>query len=186
MNPAQFLLCLIDASRSGEIQGRTLLQKRAYFVSLLTSSSVELGFDAHYYGPYSAIVDGTVVELKNLGFVEETGTGFGVVSGGFEMRRYDYRLSPDGKRVVESLRGSDSYQKIQQALERISAAGDPNYMELSMAAKAFYILRKENRPMTRDQLAHAAESFNWQIGQVSLERAILFLRNLGLTEEAKA
>jgi uncharacterized protein YwgA len=182
MNPVQFLISLIDAN-GGEVQGRTLLQKRAYFVSLLTNIEVNLGFDAHYYGPYSATVDGTVTEMKNLGLVEEASTGFGVVSGGFEMRRYDYRLTEDGKLLVERKRASDDYRKIKDALDRISAAGNPNYVELSIAAKAFFILRKNNTPMTTTQLVEAAKKFNWEINEASSQKAVQFLRNLNLAQD---
>jgi hypothetical protein len=182
MNPVQFLISLIDAN-GGEVQGRTLLQKRAYFVSLLTGIKVSLGFDAHYYGPYSATVDGTVAEMKNLGFIEEASTGFGVVSGGFEMRRYDYRLTPDGECLVEQLRDSDDYKKIKRASDQIAAAGDPNYIELSIAAKAYFILHRNNSPMTANELAEAAKKFSWEISQESLQNAFRILRNLGLTQE---
>jgi hypothetical protein len=160
-----------------------LLQKQAYFVSLLTDIRVNLGFDAHYYGPYSATVEGTIAEMKNLGFVDEASTGFGVVSGGFEMRRYDYRLTPDGKRLLEPVRNSSEYAKIKRALDQIKAAGNPNYMELSIAAKAFFILRKNNSPMTSNELVEAAGKFNWEISPAYLKKAVLFLHNLNLIRE---
>lgn len=183
MNPLFFLISLIDAS-GGEIQGRTLLQKRAYFVSVLVGQGVSLGFDAHYYGPYSATVDGTIAEMNNLGLVEEANTGFGVMSGGFEMRRYDYRLTLDGKRIIGAISSSQDYSEIKAAYEKILAAGDPNYLELSIAAKAYFILRKKKVPMTTAELAEEAKSFRWDIKPASLSKAVEFLRNLGLTQEA--
>lgn len=184
MNPVFFLISLIDAS-GGEVQGRTLLQKRAYFASLLAGLNVNLGFDAHYYGPYSATVEGTIAEMNNLGLIEEANTGFGVVSGGFEMRRYDYRLTPDGQRIVSQLRPLHEYSKIKAAYEKIVAAGNPNYLELSIAAKAYFILRKKNVPMTTAELVEAAKSFHWDIKPASLMKAVEFLRNLGLTLESR-
>src|SRR5579871_5224150 len=105
MKPTDFLLCLIDAFGES-IEGRTLLQKRAFFVAELSREDFGLRFDAHYYGPFSPTVEGTATQLKNLGFLKESSTGFGIVSDGFEVRRYDYTLTNDGQRIVEKLRGT--------------------------------------------------------------------------------
>ncbi len=183
MNPAQFLLSLIDAS-GGMVQGRTLLQKRAFFVTVLSGVDPGLGFDAHYYGPYSSVLDSAIAQLKNLDFVDEDDTPFGAVSGGFEMRRYDYRLTPQGAQVVERLRGSEEYGKIQESVRKIEGAGNPDYFELSIAAKAYFILRKQGKPMSKIEIRREAERFNWEIQPGSLERAVTFLQRLGLTRDA--
>jgi uncharacterized protein YwgA len=181
MNAAQFLLSLIDAS-NGTIQGRTLLQKRAFFVSLLSGVDSGLGFDAYYYGPYSSTLDNTVAQLKNLDFVDEDDTPFGIISGGFEMRRYDYKLTPQGNEVVEKLRKTEEYKRIRDSVQKIEAAGNPNYFELSIAAKAFFILRKQRRPMSTEEIKREAEKFHWEIQPQSLEKAVTFLQRLGLTK----
>src|SRR5579884_532450 len=142
MKPTDFLLCLIDAS-GGAITGRTLLQKRAFFVNELIDEDFGLKFDAHYYGPYSPIVEGTTTQLKNLGFLQESNTGFGIISEGFEMRRYDYALTDDGRYLVRQLRETPEYKKISDATHRMQEAGNPNYMELSIAAKAYFLLKKK-------------------------------------------
>lgn len=181
MNTAKFLLSMIDAS-GRSIRGRTLLQKRAFFVSVLSGLKLNLGFDAHYYGPYSATVEGTTTELSNLGFVEESSTGFGVLSGGFEMKRYDYRLTDDGMKLVEPLRETEEYRKVRQAVEKIDGAGHTNYIELSIAAKAYFVLRKQQKPMSREDLLREAKKFSWNLKPESLERAVQFLEAMGLAE----
>ena len=180
MNTSQFVLSLIHAS--GGVRGRTLLQKRGYFVSLLTGLASELGYQAHYYGPYSAVLDGTLTQMKNLGFVEEGTTGFGIVSGGFEIRRYDYSLTEDGDRVLQPFLGTKEYAVVADAVRKIRNAGDPDYMELSIAAKAYFILRKQNKGMTSAEMLKEAEKFNWNIPEQSLGRAATFLSTLGLTK----
>jgi uncharacterized protein YwgA len=179
MNASQFLLCVIHAC-GDRVQGRTLLQKKAFFVSVLTSMPVTLGYQAHYYGPYSATIDGTLTQLKNLGFVEEASTGFGIVSGGFEMRRYDYCLTDDGKKILEPLLKNPEYASIEGAVRQIRDAGEPDYVELSIAAKAFFILRKQEKPMTGAELLKEAQKFNWNIPERSLGRAVDFLKRVGL------
>jgi uncharacterized protein YwgA len=180
MNASQFVLSLIRAS-GGKVQGRTLLQKRGYFVSLLTGLSPSLGYQAHYYGPYSSTLDGTVTQMKNLGFIEEGTTGFGVVSGGFEMRRYDYSLTEDGEKVLQPFSKSTEYHAIEAAVRKIREAGDPDYVELSIAAKAFFILQKQQKAMTAAELLKEATKFNWNIPEHSLGRAVAFLTAVGLT-----
>ena len=64
MNPTVFLIGLLDAS-GGSVRGRTYLQKLTYFVTLLADVKLELGFDAHFYGPYSEIVENALIQLKN-------------------------------------------------------------------------------------------------------------------------
>jgi hypothetical protein len=62
----------------------------------------------------------------------------------------------------------------------MSTAGDPNYVELSIAAKAFYLLRKKNAPMTVRELQEEAEKYNWTISPDSIQKAVAFLQALGL------
>jgi uncharacterized protein YwgA len=183
MKPTDFLLCLIDTS-GGSIHGRTLLQKKAFFVTELIGEDFGLKFDAHYYGPFSSTVEGTATQLKNLGFLQESSTGFGILSDGFEVRRYDYTLTEDGKFLVERLRETPEYKTISYATHRMLAAGDPNYMELSIAAKAYFILKKkEGAGMSVAELIKEAEKYNWNISPHSVRRAISFLSSINLANE---
>jgi hypothetical protein len=180
MRPTDFLLCLIDAS-GGTIEGRTLLQKRAFFVTQLVGQDFGLKFDAHYYGPYSSTVESTTTQLKNLGFLQESNTGFGILSDGFEVRRYDYALTADGQVVAKSLRNTPQYEGIRKATHRMLAAGDPNYMELSIAAKAYFLLRKKaGKGMSVADLIREAEKYSWNISQESVKKAIGFLKSIDL------
>lgn len=180
MKPTDFLLCLIDAS-GGKVQGRTLLQKRAFFVTELIGDDFGLRFNAHYYGPYSATVEGTTTQLKNLGFLQESSTGFGTVKDGFEVRRYNYSLTSDGEQLLEGLRNSSEYKSIKSATERVLAAGDANYVELSIAAKAYFLLKhKEGGRMTVPELIQQAEKYNWSISPESVSKAVRFLSSVGL------
>lgn len=181
MNATDFLISLIDASGGG-IQGRTLLQKRAYFVELLTDVNVELGFDAHFYGPYSAVIDNTITHLKNLSFLEEGSTAYGVSQTGFEMKRYDYRLTPDGRKIAVKLRENEDYIKVKSAVERLTQAGNPNYMELSIAAKAYHILKGRKEEMSKHEIIREARKFDWNIESTSLESGVSFLEKLGVLE----
>ena len=180
MKPTDFVLCLVDAC-GGRLQGRTLLQKRAFFVTELVGDDYGLNFDAHFYGPYSATVEGTVTQLKNLGFLQESSTGFGTVKEGFEMRRYDYSLTPDGEQLLKELRKTPEYAAIKAATDRVLQAGDRNYLELSIAAKAYFLLkRKEGGIMTIAEIVKEAQKYNWNVSPDSIQKAVGFLSSVGL------
>ena len=181
MNATDFLISLIDAS-DGVVHGRTLLQKRAYFVTQLVGVDVNLGFDAHFYGPYSSVVENTLTHLKNLSFVEESATAYGIDNAGFEMKRYDYKLTADGRKIAANLRESNEYKAIRNGLMLLIKAGDPNYMELSIAAKAFFILRKKKEAMSKQEILREAQKFEWNIQRSSLESAVSILERLGVLQ----
>ena len=43
----------------GQIQGKTNVQKKVYFLGLITDCLDDLGYRAHFYGPYSdEVADG--------------------------------------------------------------------------------------------------------------------------------
>lgn len=179
MNATNFLISLVDAC-GGTIQGRTMFQKRAYFVTLLTDLQLDLGFDAHFYGPYSSVVDNTITQLKNLSFIQESATAYGVDDTGFEMRRYDYKLTPDGQRIAARLRETPEYAVIRNAIGKLAQAGNVNYMELSIAAKAFFILKKRKEGMSKQEIIREARKFEWNIHPASLESAVSFLERLDM------
>jgi uncharacterized protein YwgA len=182
MNATDFVISLVDAS-GGSIQGRTLLQKRAYFLTLLAGLDIDVDFDAHFYGPYSAVVDNTMTQLKNLSFIEESATAYGVDNTGFEMKRYDYRLTPDGQKIAEKLRATPEYGQIRRIVNRMTESGNLNYMELSIAAKAFFILKKRKERMSKDEIIREARKFDWNIQPPSLDKAVSFLERLGVLQQ---
>jgi len=183
MNSAQFIITMFHGF-GGKISGKTLLQKRAFFVSLLSGIDPGLGFDAHYYGPYSSAVDSTVSQLKDMGFLQEEVSDFGVMSGGFEMRRFDYSLTEQGEQIADGLKMLPEPTAVLKGIESIIQAGDPNYVELSIAAKAYFIVSKQKRPMSVSEITKEAEKYNWNIGEQSLRKAVDFLRTLGVAKDA--
>lgn len=184
MKPREVILVLLDAYGEG-VHGRTLLQKISYFADVI--ADLDLGFRAHYYGPYSPVVEQAVGELKGLGFVSEQAIGFGVVQNpNFgEMMRFDYQLTPDGKAVVEDIkkRTPEECKVLGDIVRRIKDAGNPGYRELSLAAKTFFILKRQGKPATTAELEKEAPRFSWQLPQESVRKAIEFLSKLDLIQK---
>jgi len=179
------LLILAYSAFGGKMRGNTLLQKRVYFLGVMLGKEVELGYDAHYYGPYSQDVARANSELVSLRFVKETPSEFGLVDrAGFEVVRHDHRLTRAGERIAASKkeRHADEWRSIEEAAERIGKGGNLSYMELSVAAKAFCLLRKKGNKATLPELRHLATRFGWSIGEKEMHRAAEFLEKIGLVE----
>ena len=186
LKPHEFVLMVLWGS-GGDIAGRTLLQKRCYFVAVLVAQDQPeaMGYQAHYYGPYSQVIADALGALRSAGFVTEEACGFGVPDcAGFEVTRYDYGLTEQGKRIAERLKsehGKDC-QSIEEACTTLTAAGELDYVALSVAAKAYHVLRLQGRPMTYEDICTEARRYSWTISGAQAERAAEFLERMGLVE----
>lgn len=180
MHTRDFLLLAYDAF-NGEIHGKTSLQKKVYFLGLMVGQ--DLGYDPHFYGPYSAEVADANSELKSLGYIDESVAGVGDSDAfGFEIARHDYKLSDAGRILVRMKKAalSEEWHKIWRAAENIKTAGDISYMTLSVAAKAHYILSEHSRKPTVEEVKQIASRFGWRLGEPDLKRAVDFLTKVGL------
>ena len=177
---ARDVLVLAYKAFDGDMRGKTLLQKRVYFLSVMLG--IEMGYDAHYYGPYSEQVASLNSELKALGYISESSSAWGYDQRGFEMARYDYRLTEIGNRIADrkAEKEPELWQAIQRAASVVKQAGDLDYMELSIAAKAYYVLIKLNGKATLEDIAGMLPKFGWSVSQQQLERATDFLAKANL------
>jgi uncharacterized protein YwgA len=168
----------------GEIRGNTKLQKTVYFLGLMTGKLEELGYRAHFYGPYSDEVASAVTELKTIGAVDQNVTDWGYDRSGFEVRRYEYRLNEPGKQFAKVIasRNAELWQKMQAAHEVYRRAGDKDYMTLSIAAKTYFILGQKKAPATDAELANLASKFGWTVTVEQVRQAATYLGQLGLVE----
>lgn len=180
------ILLALDAF-GGHIAGKTLLQKRLYFLAELIKAHGKdrpsLAYDAHYYGPYSATVASDVATLINHGLIEEQTINFGVVSeAGFEVCRYSYRLTDSGRQGVEWLKNQypDEAKLIADTAQRINEAGQVDYVDLSIAAKAHWILKRAKRPLNAETVVDEAGKFSWTVEEDQIKRGFEFLERLQL------
>ncbi|NLU28221.1 MAG: hypothetical protein GXX00_14060 [Hungateiclostridium thermocellum] len=174
-----FLITLRHAGNT--ISGRTLIQKRAFFLDL--KLNLGLGYKPHYYGPYSPQLDAAIGQCIALRFVNETVIPYGWSrTEGFEIKRYDYTLTDDGLAVVDAIMNREKAlcESIFSCLDKIIEAGDLDYNQLSVAAKAVWILRESKRPMLPEHIAAEAKGFGWEVSSEAIEKVISFLENLGI------
>ncbi len=177
---ARDVLVLAYTAFEGDMRGKTLLQKRVYFVSVMLG--IDMGYEAHYYGPYSEKVATTNSELKSLGYISESSSAWGYDQRGFEMARHDFKLTELGTRLADRKIEAHSllWSKIQKAAAIVKKAGDLDYMELSIAAKAYYVLNKLNGKATLEDIEAMLPKFGWSVKKEQLEKATDFLAKTNL------
>lgn len=168
----------------GEVQGKTKLQKLVYFMGVLTDQLDELGYRAHFYGPYSDDVAYAVGQLRAIGAVDQNETDWGYDRRGFEVKRYDYRLNPAGRQYAEGLKkqNRELWKKIERAIEAYNRAGDLDYMDLSIAAKTFFLLGQRKGTSSMHELAGLAPRFGWSVSAEQIKQAAEYLAKLGLVK----
>jgi uncharacterized protein YwgA len=179
------VLVLAYKAFEGDMRGKTLLQKRVYFLSVMLC--IEMGYEAHYYGPYSEKVATLNSELKSLGYISESSSAWGYDQRGFEMARHDFRLTELGARLAERKAEGQVqlWGNIQKAAGVIMKAGDLDYMDLSIAAKAYYVLNKLNGKATMEDIAAMLPKFGWSVSAEQLGKATDFLTKTDLVRKGQ-
>lgn len=184
------VLLAIDAF-GGSVEGKTLLQKRLYFLGQMLRKRHDetpgFAYDAHFYGPYSSALADDITTLVNQGFIREDCVSFGAKDKrGFELRKYKYDLTPEGRRGVDWIKAQypEDTKKITEAARAVVGAGDLDYVDLSIAAKAHFILGKAHRPMTAQNVAEEAKKFSWVVEENEIRNGFDFLTKLGLAAPA--
>jgi uncharacterized protein YwgA len=174
------ILIMLLKAAGNSVSGKTKIQKECYLLSIKLKEDYQ--FRAHYYGPYSSAVDYSLSELVGIGFVEEKKLPWGINNKGFEVVRYDYELTNGGKEIANLLkhRSSSTYNKIEKFVKTLKDLGDPDYMQLSAASKAFYILRGEGKEMTPGEIRKKATDFNWNPTASDINKAVKILEQLHL------
>ena len=182
MNANDFVLLAIYAM-GGEIRGKTKLQKTVYFLGLMTGQLDDLGYRAHFYGPYSDEVADAANRLKAVGFIDQSAAGAGSVDRfGFEVSRTDFALIEDGKEIAEAKIAvlPNFWKKLHRAAGVLREAGDLDYMKLSIAAKTYFMLGKKKGKATMAELAELAKQFGWKVTTEQVKDAAQYLNKLDL------
>jgi uncharacterized protein YwgA len=178
---ARHLVMWVLATLGDRPNGKTYLQKLCFFVGRVLNQ--EFGYRAHYYGPYSDQIASEIGFLNANDYIYESRKGSSVPDGrGWEVTRFDYRLSERGVIGVGWLdqQHSEQSKAVRAAVESILAAGELNYIGLSLAAKTFWILTDEGKPMTFEGISEKANQFKWTVSGDDVRKATDFLGKLDL------
>lgn len=158
------VLGIIEAA-GGTVKGRTYLQKVAYFVGEILKQ--RLGFRPHYYGPYSPVVTAERERQVALGRLSEEVThlgGSGAAPGDFERMLYAYALTGPGRQYLKAIKGGreDAFAKLAEVVKAIrETRPEPDYRQLSLAAKLHYILKEADGPVTLEAANKRACELGW-------------------------
>lgn len=175
------LLLLTYDALGGEIRGKTNVQKKLYFLGVMLGR--DLGYAPHYYGPYSPLVADANANLKSMGYLEECIASAGTCNDlGFEIARHDFRMTAEGRLAAEEKRTEfpKLYGGVQQAVRALQAGGELSYMELSIAAKSYYVLTRHGGRATLEDIRTTADKLGWSVSGTDIEKAVTFLERLGL------
>lgn len=185
MKTRDLVLLLVSKCQDSPEFGRTSLQKVAYFAGLALDR--DLGHQAHYYGPFSSLVESEIDALALSDLLEESVTPLGFSSSsGFGVRKYQYRLTVDGERRVEDIvRVHPEESMVLGDLVDLlrDHAGGLDQSVLSPAAKVLYIAHQnQNRSVSTEEIALAGEDLGWQLDAARVERVARLLERLGFVE----
>ena len=185
MHIIDILLLVIKSEDGGELRGRTLLQKKIYFLSILMD--VDLGFAPHYYGPYSSFVASHLDGLVNYGVLKETTEPLPTASvertpwGEIRKHTYIYSVIPEvADKVWDATEKKPGFSEWDQKLKAINSekiAGDSN--KLSVAAKVYYIVNSDGEKSV-ERIHQKAGEYGWNVNIDHIKSGLSFLKKLGL------
>lgn len=181
MSPPDVALAVIGACEDRAEVGRTSIQKVAYFVGV--SLGLDLGHQAHLYGPYSRLLEREVGALVFAGEVEESQKSLGY-SGPFgERTQYQYGLTEGGRKRLRAL--EDEYPeetgRIADAVATLEeVAGNLSQGRLAPAAKTFYLIAQQKGVSGFEEVKELAEEYGWKLRGDQAEEIIKLLTELRL------
>ncbi len=181
MHIIDILLLVVKSEGENGLRGRTLLQKKVYFLSVLMK--FDLGFSPHYYGPYSSYVASHLDSLVNCGLLKEVTESFSDEENVFgERRRHTYSVSDNIEPVWQDIKGKPRFDEWQDALKQINEQPiSKHFNKLSIAAKVYYIVSWEgNGTLTLTQVQQIAEEYGWNVKAEDIESVLSFLKELKL------
>ena len=182
------VLFAIAKAHDGRVLGRTRIQKIGYFIGVIAGS--DLGYHAHYYGPYSPTVAATLEErLACVHFRETPHQSAEVFSGHDGVRKYyEYELTDEGKSAAEIHRNwhTEEFDKAVEIAAKIRSL-QVDYMQLSFAAKVHCIAVQRSRPFTLTvaDIQASAREFGWAMTKSDVTRGGEILEKLGLVTTRK-
>lgn len=185
MKRTEFVLLLVHAA-DDQLEGRTALQKLAYFASHPNTVDVDLEYQPHYYGPFSQKLEyatASLVETEDLKEFIEVYPSWR--QDAFDVRKYTYQLTDEGKKkamiLVEQFPAA--WQAIAKSVGSMMHVFGNNATLLSIAAKVDYLLPLLEKPKTLRHIRSAAGELNWDISADQIVKVADGMVELGLVSK---
>jgi len=167
---------MLDSS-DGPVAGRTAIQKIAYFDSVRLS--LDFKYKPHFYGPYSPVLDESLMDLIASDYVDEMART--TILG---RTLYSYRLTEDGHELVKQL--ENKYRKPLSAIRSVAAKCSKfgnNINVLSCAAKVHYLLSRKGSMMSSEEAIEMGRKFNWELSEEEIDSGVELLSSLRLVSK---
>lgn len=180
MTSFEFVLLLIGTLPGQRIEGRTKLQKVAYFFSLQLGLDRSLDYRPHFYGPYSSEIAEAASSLVALGFLTESIRTGVFDDKGFEHKKYAYELTEEGKKAVAIISKNVENgfaEKLHRTVKQFTDIVGADYVALSYAAKVFWLTKGHSDP-EQDEIQNKAKTTGWDLDADQISSALTFLRDL--------
>lgn len=181
-----FVLILLELC-DGTVRGKSLLQQRLFFLS--NALNIDLDYQRHFYGAYSAEVVTAISKLNSLGFIVQSQCEPCTDTGAYEMLPILCQITDDGRTVLGALR--KKYVTLFELASR--AMIEFNRMDcfhdsvaLSVAAKLALTPNGYTNATNACDIAENFRASGWPVPDLAVEKALGFLRNLKATSEEPA
>ena len=171
-------ICLTISANDDEIVGRTTLQKLIYFAKVkIPEIHLVQPYTAYFYGPFNREVAIGLEKMVALDFLEERRIRYIHAS-------YSYRVSEKGIPKITRLRKKfgKTFTKIESIVDQCYTFCKLNPYPLSFAAKVHFMLEKNNKGITYENLAKMAKGFGWEISQSDVKSGTELLQQLNLVK----
>lgn len=178
------VLHAIAEAYGGSIHGRTLLQKIAYFIG--DKLEIDLGYGAHYYGPYSKEMTASLQDQMGIGALIENRKESRHLFAGHDGAKvfYEYTVTKRGltARELHQQWGGDDYKKAVKIAKKIKSL-KVDYMPLAFASKVHYILsRAKDEVMNSKGVTEEAGKLGWSMSEDDVRKGIEILTKLDYIE----
>lgn len=186
LDPSEMALAVIAECEEREEVGRTSIQKVAYFACV--SMGLDVGHQAHLYGPYSRLLEREIDALVFAGEVRETRVRLGFAGDFGEGVQYRYALGDAGRARYRELKTAqpDAIGKLREVIRQVEAvAGDLGQQRLSPAAKTFYLVARQGSVSGFDEVQELAQEYGWTLDPHQRDDIVRLLKSLGLIEETQ-
>jgi uncharacterized protein YwgA len=180
LTPRDAALLALD-SAGGTVEGRTTMQKLLYFVAVALDD--DLGHRAHYYGPYSRLIEDALLQTAIGDEVDETLERLPSYTSGPDVRKYTYELTDIGSGTVRELQAkfAKDASTINETVAAVrEAVPDLDQQTLSMAAKIHFIVSNQERATPLAQIPPLAKQLGWRISDLQVQRSVELLQRLDL------
>jgi uncharacterized protein YwgA len=177
-------LLLITHAAGDEVEGRTVMQKLAYFCGLELGAG--LGYYPHYFGPFSSKVEDALSNAVIAGELDEDVDRLPDWRGGADVLKFTYRLDDAGQGRVERLIADHpkEWEAINRSVSSIrEVLPKLDQKTLSSAAKTYLIISESEEGVDQEDIPKLARRLGWSLSPAQVARTVALLDQLGLVDE---